>query len=86
MSMLAPARFELRRLTEEEWLILDHRFDRSDVRHTVACVSRLDDDRVDVVWLRSVATARHYATAADVLEAVQHMHDLEPAPEEKRPR
>lgn len=72
MSMLTSLRFEMRRLTESDWLILDNRFDRTDVRHTVACVSQMSGLEVDVVWLRAVAVPRRYATAVDVLEAVQH--------------
>ena len=55
MSMTTPTRFEMRRLTEDEWLILDDGFERNDARHTVACVSRVCADQVDVVWLRPVA-------------------------------
>ena len=70
MSMMTPTRFEMRRLTENEWLILDDSFDRTDARHTVACVSRVSAEHVEVVWLRPVTERRHYATVADVLEAV----------------
>jgi len=72
--MLASARFELRRLTDAEWLILDHRYEATDARHTVACVCPIAEDQVEVVWLRSVSTDSRYATAADVLEAVQRAH------------
>ncbi len=72
MSMTTNPRFEMRRLTEHEWLILDCRFDRTDARHTVACVSQIGVNEVDVVWLGPVSMPRRYATAADVLEAVQH--------------
>lgn len=71
MSMTTPTRFEMRRLTEDEWLILDDGFERNDARHTVACVSRVCADQVDVVWLRPVAERTRYASVADVLEAVR---------------
>ena len=84
MSMTTPTRFEMRRLTENEWLILDDGFDRSDVRHTVACVSRLSADRVDVVWLRPVAQRTRYASVADVLEAVRTAASPRPATDGSR--
>ncbi|PRB04258.1 hypothetical protein [Microbacterium sp. MYb64] len=71
MSMTTPARFEMRRLTESEWLILDDGFDRSDARHTVACVSRLSAEQVEVIWLQPVAERIRYDSVADVLEAVR---------------
>ncbi|MDQ4215583.1 hypothetical protein [Microbacterium capsulatum] len=74
MSMLMRARFEMRRLTEHEWLILDEDFGPHDARRTVACVSRVTEDQVEVVWLRPVSTRCRYATVADVLETVQHAH------------
>lgn len=69
--MMTPTRFEMRRLTESEWLILDDGFDPTDARHTVACVSRVSADEVEVVWLRPVAERRHYPTVADVLDVVR---------------
>lgn len=71
MSTMTSPRFEMRRLTDSEWLILDDRFDCTDARHTVACVSRVSADQVEVVWLRPVTARRRYATVADVLEAVR---------------
>ncbi|MFJ4167158.1 hypothetical protein ACIPY5_16515 [Microbacterium sp. NPDC089698] len=71
MSMTTPARFEMRRLTENEWLILDDGFDRTDARHTVACVSRVSAAQVEVIWLQPVAERIRYASVADVLEAVK---------------
>lgn len=71
MSMTTAARFEMRRLTESEWLILDDGFDRSDARHTVACVSRLSAEQVEVIWLQPVAERINYDSVADVLEAVR---------------
>ncbi|SFR61483.1 hypothetical protein [Microbacterium azadirachtae] len=71
MSTMTGPRFEMRRLTESEWLILDDRYESTDARHTVACVSRVTIDQVDVVWLRPVTGRRRFATVADVLEAVR---------------
>lgn len=71
MSTTTEPRFEMRRLTDSEWLILDDRFDRTDARHTVACVSRVSADEVEVVWLRPVTDRCRYASVADVLEVVR---------------
>ena len=82
MSTMTSPRFEMRRLTESEWLILDDRFDRTDARHTVACVSRVSADEVEVVWLRPVTERRRFTTVADVLEAVRATPSpADPAPE-----
>ncbi|OZB81598.1 hypothetical protein [Microbacterium sp. 13-71-7] len=78
MSMMTPTRFEMRRLTENEWLILDDSFDRTDARHTVACVSRVSAEQVEVVWLRPVAERIRYASVADVLEAVSSAPSHQP--------
>ncbi|MCE4027722.1 MULTISPECIES: hypothetical protein [unclassified Microbacterium] len=72
MSMMTPTRFEMRRLTENEWLILDDSFDRTDARHTVACVTRVSVEQVEVVWLRPVTERIRYGSVADVLEAVSN--------------
>jgi hypothetical protein len=67
-------RFELRKLTNEEWLILDHRFSATDARHTVACLRQQPHEGVEVVWLRALSLQRHFEDAARVLEVVHHAH------------
>ena len=76
--MMTPTRFEMRRLTENEWLILDDSFDRTDARHTIACVSRVSVDQVEVVWLRPVTTRTRYGSVADVLDAVRNAPSQQP--------
>lgn len=71
MSTMTGPRYEMRRLTDSEWLILDDRYDCSDARHTVACVSRVSADQVEAIWLRPVSDRCRYPSVADVLEAVR---------------
>lgn len=74
MFTMPDPRFELRKITETEWLILDHRYESNDSRRTVACVYQLDAVEVDVLWLRDLPLATSYMSAADVLEGVQRFH------------
>ncbi|WP_029259898.1 MULTISPECIES: hypothetical protein [unclassified Microbacterium] len=67
-------RFELRKITDTEWLILDHRYAQNDSRRTVACIYEVDAAEVEVVWLRDLPLASSYMTAADVWEDVQRFH------------
>ncbi|MFK3677998.1 hypothetical protein ACI2IP_09705 [Microbacterium sp. NPDC090218] len=67
-------RFELRKITDSEWLILDHRYDTNDSRQTVACIYQVDTSEVEVLWLRDLPLASSYMSAADVLEDVQRFH------------
>lgn len=89
MSAMPDPRFELRKITETEWLILDHRYDSNDSRRTVACVYQLDAVEVEVLWLRDLPLAMSYMSAADVLEDVQRFHaparDRRPIPIPHRP-
>lgn len=74
MSAMPDPRFELRKITDSEWLILDHRYAPNDSRQTVACVYQVDAVEVEVVWLRDLPLAGCYMSAADVLEDVQRFH------------
>lgn len=77
MSAMPDPRFELRKITDTEWLILDHKYARDDARQTVACVYRLDESEVEVTWLRELPLASSYMSAFDVLEDVQRFHARE---------
>jgi len=74
MSAMPDPRFELRKITDTEWLILDHRYASNDSRQTVACVYQVDAVEVEVLWLRDLPLANCYMSAMDVLEDVQRFH------------
>lgn len=74
MSATAESRFELKKITDTEWLILDHQYESHDARQTVACIYELDDVEAEVLWLRDLPLASYYMSAADVLEDLQHFH------------
>lgn len=67
-------RFELRKITATEWLILDHKYGENDARQTVACIYQLDENEVEVMWLRDLPLASFYMTPIDVLDEVQRFH------------
>ncbi|WP_174521367.1 hypothetical protein [Microbacterium hydrocarbonoxydans] len=68
-------RFELRKVTETEWLILDRRYEAHDARQTVACIYQVDAVEVDVLWLRNLPLASSYMSAEDVLSDLQRFHN-----------
>lgn len=76
MSRQTSANFELRKLTDTEWLILDLGLHENDPDRTVACVYRLADVEYDVVWLRDLALPVAYMSPMDVLDDVirQYRH------------
>jgi hypothetical protein len=74
MSALSDSRFELKKITESEWLILDHKYEENDARRTVACIYELGGVEVEVVWLRDLPLANYYMFPTDVLEDVQRFH------------
>ena len=71
---MSDPRFELRRVTETEWLILDHKYAAHDARQTVACIYQVDAVEVDVVWMRDLPLANCYMGADDVLADLQRFH------------
>lgn len=71
---MSDPRFELRKVTDTEWLILDHKYEAHDPRHTVACVYQVDTVEIDVVWMRDLPLANSYMSTADVLADVQRLH------------
>lgn len=77
MTPMPDPRFELRRITASEWLVLDHRYRSNDPRQTIACVDVLNDNEVSVTWLRELPLALYYQTPFDVLEDVQRFYHRE---------
>lgn len=73
MTELADARFELRKVAEREWLILDHRYGADDPRRTVGCVYEVDEYEVEVMWMRRIPLASRYMSPIDALEEVRRM-------------
>lgn len=71
---MSDPRFELRQVTETEWLILDHKYAAHDARQTVACVYQVDTVEVDVLWMRDLPLANSYMSAGDVLSDLQRFH------------
>lgn len=74
MSPMPDPRFELKKITDSEWLVLDHLYVANDARREVACVYLLDQTDVEVVWLRDLPLAVRYTSAFDVLEDVQRFY------------
>lgn len=74
MDRVKDPRFESRQVTDDEWLIVDHRYGPNDLRGTVACVYRVEDGVVDVVWLRDLPLAGCYQTVFDVLEDIRRFY------------
>lgn len=74
MSLMPDPRFELKRITDSDWLILDHRYGELDARRNVACVYELAPSEVEVAWMRSLPLARFYTDAAEALEDVERFH------------
>ena len=74
MSPMPDPRFELKKVTDSEWLILDHRYGPNDARRTVACVHQMEECLVDVVWVRDLPLRVSYTDAAEVLEDVNRFH------------
>lgn len=71
---MSDHRFELRKATDTEWLILDHKYASHDPRQTVACVYQVDTVEVDVVWMRDLPLANSYMSADDVLGDLLRFH------------
>lgn len=71
---MSDPRFELRKVTEMEWLILDHKYAAHDARQTVACVYQVDTVEVDVLWMRDLPLASSYMSADDVFGDLLRFH------------
>jgi len=75
MTEPADARFELRRVAEREWLILDHKYATDDPRRTVGCVYEVEEYEVEVMWMRSIPAATRYMSPIEVLDDVRRLHE-----------
>ncbi|GAB3633939.1 hypothetical protein ACNPNP_18170 [Microbacterium sp. AGC85] len=74
MSAANEQRFELRRVTDDEWVILDHRYRTNDPRRPVASVFALSDTEVEVTWLRDLPMSSSYQSPFDVLEDLRRLY------------
>lgn len=83
MSRLPDPRFELRKVTETEWLVLDHRYRETDPRRTLGCVYRVDENEVEVMWMRDMAVSTRYMSPFEALDDVRRAHERKRTP---RPR
>lgn len=70
MHEFTEARFELRRVADQEWLILDHRYRADDPRRTVGCVYEVEGSEVEVMWTRDIPLALRYMSAVEALDDV----------------
>jgi len=75
MTGIPDARFELRKVTGNEWLVLDHRYEAGDPRRTLGCVYQVDEYEVEVAWMREIACATRYMSPIEVLEDVRRLHE-----------
>jgi hypothetical protein len=62
--------FDMRRVSDREWVIYDLRVAPNDARCVVACVWLTDDDDVEVVWLDGRALPTRYASVDAVMDDV----------------
>lgn len=69
IPMMNP-RFALRKVTEREWVILDHQYGQNDSRQTVACVFEAGEGEVEVTWLQGLPLPTKYPSVARVFEDV----------------
>lgn len=77
MSMMRRPRFELKKITDSEWLVLDHRYRSDDARRAVVRVYEMEPHLVDAVWLRDLPLGRSYMSAVEVLEDVERFYARE---------
>jgi hypothetical protein len=70
MSIPTNRRFELRRLDQMKWAIVDLTLADEDPHRMVACVYELDEFECDVFWFRELDLPLRYATPGDVLADV----------------
>lgn len=70
-EVATDARFELNKITDTEWLILDHRYRSDDSRRTVACIYEMSPVEVEVIWLREVSLCASYSSPLAVLDDVR---------------
>lgn len=63
-------RFELRNVSETDWLILDHRYSSDDARSVVGCVYELEPWEYGVIWMRDIPVSLSYSMPTDALEDV----------------
>ena len=77
MSPMPDPRFELKKITDSEWLVLDRRYRSNDARRTVACLYQLESSLIEAVWLRDIPLAVSYMAPEDVLADVQRFYARE---------
>jgi len=74
--------FALVRLSAEDWLIHDTRYDDDDFRRTVGAAHRGADDIVEVVWVQRIPLPTLYATTDDTIAELNRwwrIHDSAPS-------
>ena len=59
--------FDVRRVSDREWVIYDLRVPSNDARCVVACVWLTEEDDVEVVWLDDRPLPRRYASISAVM-------------------
>lgn len=74
MAEIPCPRFELRKITDSEWLILDHRYATNDPRQMVARLYKLDALEVEATWLRDLPLASYYMSPPDALEELRRFY------------
>lgn len=84
MSTEETARFELRKVSSSDWVILDLSMPDDHPDRTVACVYEIDDLECDVVWLRDLNLPEHYMSPVEVLDDVIRV-SVPSSPSPRRP-
>lgn len=65
---LQSIRFELRRLTDTEWVIIDHSRAEGDPERTVACLYSVAPSEFEAIWLRDLPVRSSFHSPAEALE------------------
>lgn len=74
MTEMAQGWFELRKVAEKEWLILDHDYGADDPRRTVGCVYEAEPYEVEVMWMRTLPVPTRYMSPVEALDDVRRLH------------
>ena len=84
MSTETTTRFELRKVSSSDWVILDLSLPADHPDRTVACVYEIDDLECDVVWLRDLSLPEHYMSPVEALDDVIRV-SVPSSPSPRRP-
>ena len=77
MHLMPDPRFELQKINDSDWLVLDRRYRPNDARRIVARVYQTEPHLFEAVWARDLPLPISYMEAGEVLEEVQRFYARE---------